>query len=119
MFDYINGKTRGYVSGFSLFDFKLELERIVNNEGMKNDEKMVNLKLIFNFVDSTITSCYEDVNKRKRRKKTKGSESNFNLDKEDNECIITNEVLGPGKELNYLNVEFIEKLKKDLFSQVI
>lgn len=104
----------------TVFDFKFEIERIVTDKDMLDDDKIMNLKLIFNFVDSFILlNDDKEISRRSRRRNKKflgGSDNNldnyFNLD--DKEDSFANTDVSKG--LNYLNIEFIEQLKKQLFS---
>lgn len=121
----------------TVFDFKFEIEKILNDYKLTGDEnKLVNLRLIFNYVDSFILlnddKEKETLRRNKRRNKkylSGGNHSNnnnnnsndynesslddyFNLDERGEN--FANEG-GISKGLSYLNIEFIERLKKSLF----
>lgn len=121
LFDSIKSNSNICSMNSTVFDFKFEIERIIADNSLLDDDKLMNLKLIFNFVDSFILLNDDKEtsrrNKRRNKKFLGGSDNNldnyFNLDdKEDN--FSNNDV---SRGLNYLNIEFIEKLKKELFSK--
>jgi anaphase-promoting complex subunit 1 len=138
LFESSNNNDNKLLTTFTVFDFKYEIEKIVNNDFLINEEKLSNLKLIFSFVDSVILiNDNKDLVKRKRRKTKKylgssNSDTNINgniNDNNNNNNLDTFFNLDSGGEefngnnnsnrgLHFLNVEFIEKLKKELFSKL-
>lgn len=137
LFDSINGMENNYLINSTVFDFKFELEKIVDDNLIINEEKLSNLKLIFCFVDNILLlNNDKDVVRRKRRKTKKflGSDNNsnnndsasyntvnnpdhFNLESGGGEFVYDNKNVNKDG-LHYLNVEFVEKLKKELFSKL-
>lgn len=122
LFNSIQSGSDGHSINSTVFDFKYEIEQIVNNASILDDDKLMNLKLIFNFVDSIIllNEDKELVRRAKKRKRKFLGVGDNNLDDyfnlEENEDNLDDANLSGG--LNYLNIEFMEKLKKDLFSKI-
>lgn len=122
LFDTINSDSNKYITSSTVFDFRHELEKVVSDVNLIDEDKLANLKLIFSFVDSIILLNDDDYNNKRKRRKTrkflKGSNTNldnyFNFDETDNAFIENNDITTG---LNYLNIEFVEKLKKELFSK--
>lgn len=122
LFDSIKEKSDPCSLTSTVFDFKYEIEKIVKDEEMLDNDKIMNLKLIFNFVDNfTLLNDDKEVSKRNKRKNKKflGINNDNNLDNffnlDDKYESFTQTDISKG--LNYLNIEVIEKLKKVLFSR--
>lgn len=117
LFESIDHDKKKLITRSTIFDFKKEVENIENCTGITNDEKVVNLKLIFNFVDTLISMENNSSNegKRKKRKKVETNPLSMHNIEECSDFAEDDSTTG----LYYLNVEFIEKLKKDLFSRLI
>ena len=121
LFDSIKSRSNVCSMSSTVFDFKFEIERIIMDKALLDEDKLMNLKLIFNFVDSFILLNDDKEtsrrNKRRNKKFLGGSDNNldnyFSLDDKDDN-FSNNDV---SRGLNYLNIEFIEKLKKELFSK--
>lgn len=121
LFESIDQGNRKFITKSTVFDFKKEIENIVNAKDMIDDEKMVNLKLVFNFVDTVVAldESLNDAGKRKRRKTNDLPVDFASLNTRNDPSEISEIIQDVNKGLYYLNVEFIEKMKKELFSKLI
>ncbi|TID29697.1 hypothetical protein CANINC_001710 [Pichia inconspicua] len=118
LFESIDHEKKKLITRSTIFDFKQEIESIVNSLTIKNEEKVVNLKLIFNFVDTLIFAGHDDNNSEGKRKRRKKDET-IQLNLLENEGLCESSENDSSVGLYYLNVEFIEKMKKELFSKLI
>ena len=112
--------------GTGVFDFKFELERMVRDIGSEegDEDALSNLRLIFNYVDSILEGDTSDGvgAKRKRRKTRKYLGANGLITDDffgDDEFNSGDEEGERSGGLSFLNVEFVETLKKELFSKFV